>query len=208
MAAAHRKDENRNITRLDYERTRGYWVRFEGAHRVSRLFSDGVHGGKAKALAEARRFRDAWVLSHDLTRRFAPQSLPGPGRIVKREIFQRKSWSWVWEAYIRLERGKGHAVTRYSIAKWGSAEAKRLCEVWLKKKQKEQKATYALLDGPAPDATLRTTKPKVAKTPRKSAKKASKATVRKSVKKASKATVRKSVKKASKATGRTSVKKA
>jgi hypothetical protein len=143
MAKPHPKGPNRNITRLDYERTRGFWVRFEGAHRTSRLFSDGVHGGKTKALAEARRFRDNWEQTHDLARRISPQSLPGPGRVVRRQIFQRKSWSWVWEAYIRLERGKGHAVTRYSIAKWGSAEAKRLCEAWLKKKQKEQKLAYA-----------------------------------------------------------------
>lgn len=55
----------RNITRMDYERTHGWWVRFQfGASQpgqrevLSKHFSDGTHGGKRKALAAAIAWRD------------------------------------------------------------------------------------------------------------------------------------------------------
>jgi hypothetical protein len=55
----------RNITRMDYERTHGYWVRFQfGASLpgqrevIQKLFADLAHGGKRKALAAAIAWRD------------------------------------------------------------------------------------------------------------------------------------------------------
>jgi hypothetical protein len=49
----------RNITRFDYAKTHGWWVRMRRGKRVvSHFFSDGVHGGKNKARGKAVKFRD------------------------------------------------------------------------------------------------------------------------------------------------------
>jgi hypothetical protein len=134
----------KNITRFDYRKTHGYWVRFEGAAPITKLFSDGVYGGKRNALKAAQEFRDEWVATHDLTRRRARRAPPGPGTLRRKWHWQRKSWSLVWEAYIKVTPERGHAATRYSIDKWGSAEAKRRCELWLERKRKEQAKAYGL----------------------------------------------------------------
>lgn len=138
----------KNITRFDYRKTHGYWVRFEGAAPITKLFSDGVYGGKRNALKAAQAFRDEWVASHDLTRRRARRAPPGPGTLRRKWHWQRKSWSLVWEAYIKVTPERGHAATRYSIDKWGSAEAKRRCEAWLERKRKEQAKAYGLNGSP------------------------------------------------------------
>jgi hypothetical protein len=59
------KDDMRNITPMEYERTdksgqtRGWWVRIKrGSNKFSRLFSYNKYGGKENALVEAKRFRD------------------------------------------------------------------------------------------------------------------------------------------------------
>jgi hypothetical protein len=50
----------RNITRFDYAKTHGWWVRIRrGDRAVSRFFSDGIHGGKRAARGAALAFRDA-----------------------------------------------------------------------------------------------------------------------------------------------------
>jgi hypothetical protein len=49
----------RNITRFDYAKTHGWWVRMRRGKRVvSHFFSDGVHGGKRKARDMAIAYRD------------------------------------------------------------------------------------------------------------------------------------------------------
>ena len=49
----------RNITRFDYAKTHGWWVRMRRGKRVvSHFFSDGVHGGKRRARDEAIAYRD------------------------------------------------------------------------------------------------------------------------------------------------------
>lgn len=50
----------RFITRMDYGRTCGWWVRIsaQGKNLASKLFSDLKHGGKDSALAEAKAWRD------------------------------------------------------------------------------------------------------------------------------------------------------
>lgn len=142
----------KNITRFDYRKTHGYWVRFEGAAPTTKLFSDGVYGGKRNALKAAQEFRDEWVATHDLTRRRARRAPPGPGTLRRKWHWQRKSWSLVWEAYIKVTPERGHAATRYSIEKWGSAEAKRRCEAWLERKRKEQAKAYGIAGNPKASA--------------------------------------------------------
>ncbi len=55
------------ITRVDNEvsRTHGWLVTIQRRSRIfRRQFSDGVHGGKARALVAAKAFRDAVVAQH------------------------------------------------------------------------------------------------------------------------------------------------
>ena len=59
--ASPKINKNRNITRLETS-TRGYQVRIcRGRKYYSKLFSDTVFGGKAKALKAAREYRDALI---------------------------------------------------------------------------------------------------------------------------------------------------
>lgn len=57
------------ITRMDHGNTHGWWVRvYKDSKPVeSKLFSDGVYGGKNKAKAEAQSHRDAVVKKHKIT---------------------------------------------------------------------------------------------------------------------------------------------
>lgn len=54
------------ITRMDHGNTHGWWVRvYKDSKPVeSKLFSDGVHGGKLKAKKKAQEHRDAVVRKH------------------------------------------------------------------------------------------------------------------------------------------------
>jgi hypothetical protein len=56
-----KQPDNRYITRMDYAKTHGWWVRVGATTPtpMSKLFSDGKCGGKRKALDAARRFRNA-----------------------------------------------------------------------------------------------------------------------------------------------------
>jgi hypothetical protein len=55
-----RARSHRNITRFDYAKTHGWWVRIRrGDRAVSQFFSDGVCGSKAAALKAALARRDA-----------------------------------------------------------------------------------------------------------------------------------------------------
>jgi hypothetical protein len=57
------------ITRMDHGNTHGWWVRvYKDSKPVeSKLFSDGVHGGKAKAKVKAQEHRDKVVKKNKIT---------------------------------------------------------------------------------------------------------------------------------------------
>jgi hypothetical protein len=127
------------ITRLDYNRTHAYWVRFQmqlpgkqSPRVISRSFSDGKHGGKAQALAAAVRWRNATV--RELALRTAPRRTPvGHGYVRKTE----RSGRPVYEGWVKLD-DQGHiARTQWIIDVWGPRVAKRNCERWLANKRKE-----------------------------------------------------------------------
>jgi len=57
--AKRQTGKNKLITRIDHKNTHGWNVRIvKDGETHSRLFSDGVHGGKRKALEAARAYRD------------------------------------------------------------------------------------------------------------------------------------------------------
>jgi hypothetical protein len=136
----------RNITRMDYARSHGYWVRFEYlSHPISKMFSDGRYGGKRKALKAAVKYRDEVSLTLP-PRRHGPDMLPGPGRIWKeRRSYLNHSgirmYYNAWTAWIMVSPQRP-ASTNFSIDKWGSHRAKFRTLLWLDAKQKEQKRNY------------------------------------------------------------------
>ena len=135
----------KNLLRYDYERGRGWWVRFERkSGGVSKFFSDSTYGGRKESYREAVKFRD-------ITRSRLPKTTriysPGPGRI-KKEIRNyinssgHRIYYDAWVAWIRVAPRRG-ASTNVSIDKWGVREAKRMVLRWIEKKQVEQKRNYA-----------------------------------------------------------------
>jgi hypothetical protein len=132
----------RNITRLDHGRTHGWWVRFQRALKpngsravVSKCFSDGLLGGKRKALAAAMAWRDRTA------RKLPPPNpsrhddfRPGYGYVKRYLLKRRVGYSWVWMAWVRLE-GRRAASTSVSIERWGEREAKRRAEAYLARKR-------------------------------------------------------------------------
>lgn len=71
---------HRYVTRMDYARSHGWWVRiYLSGACLSKLFSDGVHGGRLAALRRALDWRDAKLLDHGL-------SIPAPGRYRTRGV--------------------------------------------------------------------------------------------------------------------------
>ncbi len=136
-----------NITRMDYARTKGWWVRlYDGDETLSRMFSDSKYGSKTSALSAAIAFRDEQRRQRPefATRRSRRFGDPSPGRIWRCWEWRRAAQHEVWKAYIKVKPGANRGVcqTTYSIDKYGSAEAKRLAEQWLEEKRKEQQAAY------------------------------------------------------------------
>jgi hypothetical protein len=115
---------HKNITRFEFGRTRGWWVRIRRRGRmVQAFFSDGRHGGRTKALEKARQKRDGWL-----------RTLPDPvdprrKRPSVRVYRDASSGHPAWRIYIRFPGG-GIASTSRSIKRYGSGEARRLCQVW------------------------------------------------------------------------------
>lgn len=126
-----------NITRFDYERTRGWWVRFSrkdnfGVKRVtSKLFSDATYGTTAKALKAAKAWRDR--MKGKVPARRPSTARPtsvGYGYVYRGVVQRRGSESDVWIAWMKLADGRV-AQTSASIEKWGDSEAKRRCVAWI-----------------------------------------------------------------------------
>lgn len=136
----------RNITRMEYERTRGWWVRFQrndprtGAKAVtSRLFSDATYGGKRKALAAAMKWRDRTAKKVPPSRRSIHQGKRIVYGYVRRCLLKRRvGWSDVWTGWMRLADGRA-AMTSASIERWGKAEALRRVEAWMRRKRRSPK---------------------------------------------------------------------
>ncbi len=93
QSAVMSKNDMSNILRQDNdERCQHYWyVRFQ-AVGVNKTFSDGVHGGKRKALAMAVEYRDKM-------RKKYPRSYTG-------DNLRRKSYKYSEGVYLR-EKGEG-----------------------------------------------------------------------------------------------------
>jgi len=136
-----------NITRMDYDRSRtcAWWVRIyrldaTGAKRChSKLFSDGVWGGRRKALLAAKLWREKAL------KRLPPKqrgvrggrTVPvGYGYVKRQLMWRRVDWHPVYLGWIRTE-DCGCASTSWSITRWGERGAKKRCESWLARQRRE-----------------------------------------------------------------------
>ncbi len=138
----HRGRPPEFITRVDSHRAHGWWVRItRSGQRVSKLFSDTVFGGKAKARRQAVAFRDR-QLEELPSPAHGRQMKPGTGRVYReiRSYRDRKTGELVyypaWSAWIRV---KVACHTGYSIPKHGELGAKKKAEAWLNKNRRWQK---------------------------------------------------------------------
>ena len=123
----------KNITRFEFGRTRGWWVRIRRRNRmVQAFFSDGKHGGRAAALTKALRQRNRWLRS--LPPPIDPRRTK-PSLRVYRDV---SSGHPAWRVHIRFPGGAVASTSR-SIRRYGSGEAKRLCERWARARLKARR---------------------------------------------------------------------
>jgi hypothetical protein len=132
------------ITRYDYDGSLGWWVRIqrrlgkgEKPLVISQFFSDKHYGGKAPALKAAKIFRDGAAESapppkHQLHQ--PPGVSVGYGYVRRATITVKardgsRQQKDIYEAWYKSLSGKVQKA-KYSIEKWGEAEAKAKADAW------------------------------------------------------------------------------
>lgn len=133
----------RNITRVDHARTHAWWARIyrtdESGEKncLSQMFSDGVHGGKRKALVAAKAWRDRML---ELLPRAKNSGYglkpPGYGYVTRAMRKRRVGVHPVWVAWIRLDDRRA-ASSNFSVTVHGERGAKRKAEAYLAAKRRE-----------------------------------------------------------------------
>ena len=113
----------KHITRLDYQKTHGWWVRIRRkSNPCSKLFSDGVYGGRDKALEAATAWRNEKLsTAPKQTNRTAESSSKTiktgvPGLCVS---FVEGAKQNLAHLQVSVQRHGKRTSTRYSISKWG-----------------------------------------------------------------------------------------
>ena len=113
----------KHITRLDYQKTHGWWVRIRRkSNPCSKLFSDGVYGSQEKALEAAIAWRDEKLITAPKqTVRTAESSSKTvktgvPGLCVS---FVKGAKGNLAHLQVSVQRHGRRTSTRYSISKWG-----------------------------------------------------------------------------------------
>lgn len=116
------------ITRMDHGNTHGWWVRVykDSKPLESKLFSDGVYGGKEKARKQAQDYRDKVVKKHKIvpvhlrkTREHSVDSRSTSGMVGVTLSMSDKSGSTRvhWSARF-MEKGRQRNVS-FSVRKYG-----------------------------------------------------------------------------------------
>ncbi len=139
----------KNITRIDNDinRTHAWLVQVQRNYfNTIKMFSDGVYGGKRKALAAAKEFH-AQVLAavpgydylhhiRSVVRRNTTSGIPGVGRydpIVNPNTGHRVVF---WLAFWTDENGVPHK-RKFVVSKYGERKAKQLAVAERKKRLQE-----------------------------------------------------------------------
>lgn len=121
----------RYITRVDYDRAAGWWVRFKQRtpQATTKLFSDATHGGKNKALAAALEFRDS------LLRKY-PKTHYGQKPVPKLVLRWRTQGPWQYQEWRAEFQSQGQRLVRtFSVNRYGITGAEKRAKAWLKEVQ-------------------------------------------------------------------------
>lgn len=115
-------------------------------------FADGVYGTRDQAYLAAVEWRDAvekLLPPKKKASGYGELKPPGYSYVKRMLVFdydkstgERRSYM-AYVGFIRIE-GRRNRGTKWSIPKWGDAEAKRRCEAWEARQQKELKARLRL----------------------------------------------------------------
>ena len=113
----------KHITRLDYQKTHGWWVRIRRkSNPCSKLFSDGVYGGRDNALAAATAWRDDKL---DSAPKQTIRTSESSSKTVKTGVpglcvsFVDGASGSLAHLQVSVQRHGKRTSTRYSISKWG-----------------------------------------------------------------------------------------
>lgn len=126
------------ISRFDYNRSHGYWVRVQRVVKrgekplvVSQFFADGLNGGRAGALEAAKVFRNAALETAPAVKqtRHQPPGVENGYGYTKIATIAGRLFAVAW---YRDRRGKAHG-TKYSVDKWTRSGALEKAESWLAK---------------------------------------------------------------------------
>lgn len=131
-----KENPNRGITRIDQpeKRNHGYFVRLQrDGHRFSAFFSDKKHGGKRKALEEARKAFAKMLKEHPpvsrrelaerkLKTKGAGGTIPGVSHTVTRSKGRTyEFWQAAWSPEPNVRK-----CVKFSVNKYGARKAKQL----------------------------------------------------------------------------------
>ncbi len=135
----------RNISRMEYAHTRGWWVRLyrtasgqKSCH--SKLFSDGKNGGKRAALRAARAWRDETIARLPKADKHSGRRVePGHGYVRRAVRLRRVTAQPVYVAWLRIEY-RGCKSTTYSVNVHGERGAREMAERWLARERRALRA--------------------------------------------------------------------
>ena len=113
----------KHITRLDHQKTHGWWVRIRRkSNPCSKLFSDGVYGCKQKALEAAIQWRDEKLT---VSPKQFSRTIESSSKNVKTGVpglclsLIPGVHSCLAHLQVSVQRNGKRTSTRYSINKWG-----------------------------------------------------------------------------------------
>lgn len=121
----------RHISRIDQAKKsqHGWWVRIHRAGRmIHRFFSDKAHGGKTRALAEAKRHRDELLRLHpkpargNMFNRKSSRNTSGIAGVHRTVTRNRGRTYKVWQAGYVLPDGT-HVNRKFHFSRGGTSEA-------------------------------------------------------------------------------------
>ena len=113
----------KHITRLDHQKTHGWWVRIRRkSNPCSKLFSDGIYGCKQKALEAAIVWRDEKLT---LSPKQLSRTIESSSKSVKTGVpglclsLVPGVHCCLAHLQVSVQRRGKRTSTRYSVSKWG-----------------------------------------------------------------------------------------
>lgn len=114
---------HKHITRLDHQKTHGWWVRIRRkSNPCSKLFSDGVYGCKQKALEAAVEWRDEKL---SISPKQLSRTIESSSKNVKTGVpglclsLIPGAQGCLAHLQVSVQRNGKRTSTRYSVSKWG-----------------------------------------------------------------------------------------